>query len=52
MHVFDFNGLNLQTLTAADPSTRAYFDRDHEAMFTISTTDKTKQIIRTELLVK
>jgi hypothetical protein len=51
-NVFDYNGLNLQTLGDSDILTKTFFDRDYEAMFNVFTTGKTREIIKTDLLVK
>lgn len=51
--VFDFDGLNAQTLSAALPGTRPYFNREFDAYFTLSAGAKdVVQLTRTELLVK
>jgi hypothetical protein len=50
--VFDYDGINLQTLIDTNPNYIPFFDRDYNALFTISTsmTDSTKQaVVRTEL---
>lgn len=55
MRVFDFDGINMQTLTNADPAFVPLFDRDYEALFTFGplTSDATKTgLSRTELLVE
>ena len=55
MRVFDFDGLNMQTLVSADQSFIPLFDRDFTAMFTYGAQagDVTKTgLSRTELIVE
>lgn len=53
--VFDFDGMNTQTLTAGLPLFGPFFDRDYAAMFTLAaaqnTIDNKTVLIRTELKV-
>ncbi len=54
MRVFDFDGLNMQTLTAASQAFVPLFDRDYEALFTYGphAADAAKSgLSRTELIV-
>ncbi len=56
MEVFDFDGLNKQTLVSANPAFIPMFDRDFTALFTYSPSlagDSAKSaLVRTELIVK
>ena len=55
LRIFDFDGLNMQTLTATDPAYLPLFDRDFNALYTYGpqASDATKTgLSRTELLVK
>jgi hypothetical protein len=56
MEVFDFDGLNKQTLVSTSPAFIPMFDRDYTALFTYGPsagTDPTKStLVRTELIVK
>lgn len=56
MEVFDFDGLNKQTLVSTSPAFIPMFDRDYTALFTYgpsAATDPTKStLVRTELIVK
>jgi hypothetical protein len=53
--IFDYDGINQQTLLAANAAFQPFFDRDYTAMFTISpsvTVPSRTAVVRTELLVK
>lgn len=53
--VFDYDGINLQHLSAAYNGTQPLFDRDYEAMFSLSpstTISGRSALARTELVVK
>lgn len=50
--VFDFDGLNQQTLSATSPGTHAYFNRDYDAFFAFTTKSDKVEFQRTELRVK
>ena len=56
MEVFDFDGLNKQTLVSANPAYIPVFDRDFTALFTYGPSlagDSAKSaLVRTELIVK
>ena len=51
VHVFDFDGKNLQKLSASSPSFKTFFDRDYTAMFTLVQNNDKLNINRTELKV-
>ena len=54
INVFDFDGLNLQTLSASGDKFMAFFHRDYEALFTIgpsSSVSGRTALMRTELKV-
>lgn len=54
VNVFDYDGINRQTLVDANPAFPPFFDRDYEALFTISpsrTVAERSALVRTELLV-
>jgi hypothetical protein len=50
--VFDFDGMNSQTLSAALPLTQSYFNRDYDAMFNFAQSADKVSLNRTELKVK
>ncbi len=52
--VFDFDGMNLQTLSSAYPNTAIIFDEGYKAMFTFAPSENVGQaaLTRTELIVK
>ncbi len=55
LRIFDFDGINMQTLGAADPAYLPLFDRDFTSLYTYGpqASDATKTgLSRTELLVK
>lgn len=47
--VFDFDGINMQTLNAGVADTQVYFNRDYDALFTLAPKDKAFSLTRTEL---
>lgn len=51
--VFDFDGMNVQTLVGSVPASQAYFNRDFDAMFSFAPGKENKvDFRRTELVVK
>lgn len=50
--VFDFDGQNQQTLSASLPTTRTYFNRDYDALFSFAGATEKPEFQRTELRVK
>lgn len=51
VNVFDFDGKNLQKLSASTPGFKPFFDRDYTAMFTIVNNGDKSSVTRTELKV-
>lgn len=49
VRVFDFDGINLQTLNAGVAGTTVYFNRDYDALFTLAPKEKAFSLNRTEL---
>ena len=51
-HVFDFDGTNIQSLSAGTGGSDVYFDRDYTALYTVAPEDAKANLTRTELKVQ
>lgn len=50
--VFDFDGVNTQVLSGANPGSQGFFNRDYDAYFTLLTSAERTELQRTELRLK